>query len=111
MSIKRLKFLPLVAAALLALGVPTTGRAAGHDVPPIHTGMTEAQVEKLYGEPDTRTETESGTSWTYTKGLGKAMIPFYGLFSNPNQNYCHHLSPRPRGLLCGSTLIRLSSRR
>src|ERR1700730_16557847 len=83
MSIKRLIFLPSVAAALLALGVPTTGRAAGDDVPPIHTGMTEAQVEKLHGEPDTRTEIESGTSWTYTKGLGKAMIPFYGLFSNP----------------------------
>jgi hypothetical protein len=43
----------------------------------------EAQVERLYGEPDTRTETESGSSWTYTKGLSKAFIPFYGLFSHP----------------------------
>jgi hypothetical protein len=81
----RIKRIPSVAiiAAFIALGVPKAGTAAGDDAVKIHKGMTEEQVEKLYGDPDTRTETESGTSWTYTKGMGKAMIPFYGLFSNP----------------------------
>ena len=83
MSIKRVQLIAFIAAAFMALGVPRTGRAAGGDTPQIHTGMTEAQVEKIYGEPDTRTETESGTSWTYTKGMSKAFIPFYGLLSNP----------------------------
>jgi outer membrane protein assembly factor BamE (lipoprotein component of BamABCDE complex) len=56
---------------------------AADDMPQIHTGMTEAEVQKLYGEPDTTTETQNGTMWSYTKGMGKAMIPFYGLFSHP----------------------------
>jgi hypothetical protein len=55
---------------------------ADDDIPQIHTGMTQAEVIKLYGEPDTRTDTENGTTWTYTKGLGKAMIPFYGAFNH-----------------------------
>ena len=49
----------------------------------LHTGMTEAEVQKLYGEPDTTTETQNGTTWSYTKGMGKAMIPFYGIFNHP----------------------------
>jgi SmpA / OmlA family len=82
MSMKLVRSIAII-VAIMALGIPRAGNAAGDDTPKIHKGMTEAQVEKLYGEPDTRTETESGTSWTYTKGMGKAMIPFYALFNNP----------------------------
>jgi hypothetical protein len=40
-----------------------------------------AQVERPYGKPDRRTETESGTTWIDIKG--KAFIPFYGAFGHP----------------------------
>jgi outer membrane protein assembly factor BamE (lipoprotein component of BamABCDE complex) len=56
---------------------------AADETSQLHTGMTQAEVQKLYGEPDTTTETQNGTMWSYTKGMGKAMIPFYGLFSHP----------------------------
>ena len=83
MNIQRIKWIALIMAALISLGVPPTGRAAAGDAPQIHRGMTEAQVERLYGEPDQRTETESGVTWTYIKGLSKAFIPFYGAFGHP----------------------------
>jgi hypothetical protein len=80
--IKRVQFIAIIAAALLASTLPGTGRAAG-DVPqPLHKGMTEAQVEKLYGEPNERSESDSGTTWTYTKIGAKAFIPFFGAFSH-----------------------------
>ena len=82
MSIKRVASIAII-ASFITLAVPTAATAAEDDAIKIHKGMTEQQVEKIYGEPDTRTETESGTSWTYTKGLSKAFIPFYGLFNNP----------------------------
>jgi hypothetical protein len=80
MRIKRFSVAAMTVAAFLALGVPRTN-AAG-DAPQIHRGMTMAQVEKLYGEPDRRTETESGTTWVYIKGMSKAFIPFYGAFGH-----------------------------
>jgi hypothetical protein len=49
----------------------------------ISKGMTKAQVQKIYGEPDQITDTSEGETWTYTKGLSKAFIPFYSLAHNP----------------------------
>jgi hypothetical protein len=51
MSIKPLKFLPLGRGGLTGFGRSHNGQADGDDIPPIHTVMTQAQVEKLYGEP------------------------------------------------------------
>ena len=81
MGIKRVKPAALILAASLALGAPTTGGAA--EASQIHRGMTEAQVQKVYGEPDQRTETDSGMTWTYVKGMSKAFIPFYAIFGHP----------------------------
>jgi SmpA / OmlA family len=82
MRIKRVQSIAVIAAAFLALSVPRTGRAAGDAPQPLHKGMTEAQVEKLYGEPDERSESDSGTTWTYTKIGAKAFIPFVGAFNH-----------------------------
>ena len=82
MGIKRVQSIVLIVAGLLVWGVPRTGKAAGNDIPKIHKGMTEAQVEKLYGEPDERSESDTGTTWTFTQIKSKAFIPFYGAFSH-----------------------------
>lgn len=81
MGIKRVRPTALILAASLILGVPTFGEAA--ETSQLRKGMTEAQVEKVYGEPDQRTETDSGLTWTYVKGMSKALIPIYGIFSHP----------------------------
>ena len=39
-------------------------------------------MEKLYGEPDDRSESDTGTTWTSTKIGAKAFIPFFGAFSH-----------------------------
>lgn len=82
MSAKNLHFIAVIVAAFLALSVPTTGKGAGNETPQIHKGMTEAQVEKIYGEPDERGENDTGTTWTYTNIGAKAFIPFFGAFSH-----------------------------
>jgi hypothetical protein len=78
------KLAQVIALAMAVSTVITLPRSvdADDETPQIHTGMTQAEVMKLYGEPDTRMDTESGTTWTYTKGIGKAMIPFYGAFNH-----------------------------
>ena len=80
--IKRVQSIAIIAAALLASTLPGAGGAAGEVPQPLHKGMTEAQVEKLYGEPDERSESDSGTTWTYTKIGAKAFIPIIGAFSH-----------------------------
>jgi hypothetical protein len=82
MTIPRIRPIALIVAASMALAIPTMVRA-GSELPQIRRGMTKAQVEKIYGEPNQRTETDSGTTWTYIKGMSKAFIPFYGAFHSP----------------------------
>lgn len=82
MTVQRIRPIALIVAASMALAVPTMVKAAD-DTPQIHRGMTKEQVERIYGKPNQRTETDSGTTWTYIKGMSRAFIPFYGAFHSP----------------------------
>lgn len=50
--------------------------------PQIHTGMTKAQVIRLWGEPSGRQVSGSGEIWTWGGQRWKRIIPYAGPFLN-----------------------------
>ncbi len=72
------RFILCLLAAVLCLATPL--RADDDNKPKAHLakGMTKAQVKKIYGDPESTTQHDSGETWTYVKDKAKAFIPFAG---------------------------------
>jgi hypothetical protein len=55
---------------------PDANTVEPSEVPP-HRGMTEAQVRKLYGDPDNQRGDAQGVTWFYFFNRAYYFIPFY----------------------------------